>query len=122
MCAAHGLVIALIAAVPLAANGKEPTFGDIISELDLPTRIQPGDTVMVVAKIDVAAYCRRTTQFAGPNCVQDATPGTSAEIVLHPTSTTAETSARLVDITGRVDRGADGVYRGSLKTLPCQKE
>ncbi|MEA2697160.1 MAG: hypothetical protein QOI66_1431 [Myxococcales bacterium] len=118
----HGLVVALITAVPLAAYAKEPSFGDVISELSLPARIQPGDTVMVAAKIDVAAYCRRTTTFGGPNCVQDATPGTSAEIVLHPTSTAPETSARLVDIAGRVDRGADGVYRGTLKTLPCQKE
>src|SRR4051812_19875240 len=111
-----------VLAFPLTVQAKGAALADVVSELSLPAQIQPGETFAVAAKIDVAAFCARTTRFTGPTCVADWTPGDSGELVLQPTSDEPETSLRLVEIGGLLTRDLDGVYRGTFKTLPCQKD
>ncbi len=116
------LAVLVTMLVPLAAQAKGPSFADLISELTLPSQIRPGENVSVAAKIDVAAFCARTSSFGGPSCVADWTPAASGELVLVPALVASETSPRLVEIRGLLGRGADGVYRGMMKTFPCQRE
>lgn len=102
------------------AHAKAPELGDLVATLTLPAVVQPGEPIAVSAAIDVAAYCARTTIFTGPTCLTDAAPGAAADLVLL-TEPEGDGAERVVAIRGRLERGADGVYRGQMTTLPCQK-
>jgi hypothetical protein len=111
-----------ICAAPSVAHAKGPTFGDLISELTLPARVEPGASFDAQARTDIAAFCRRTKVFSGPSCDQlSSIENAQPVLTLRSTAPDGGQGIRISNLSAMLTRDAAGVYRGTFHTLPCQK-